>query len=318
MFKILESYPNYSIYENGIIVNNRTNRQLEGTINNSGYKFFRLRNFNGETKTIGLHRLLAACFIENLLDTNLIVNHKDGNKLNNNINNLEWCTYQENTWHAGKMKLTEKCKPLTLVDSTSGNYESFNSCLEASEFLNISEDSVLYRKNFGYNRVFPDGYFYVETSELKPGYLPVQQEMYFGRSRRVVVLDIILGSETFFDNVGLASDYLDVNFNVLFSDLERNTQRLFSDRYICKFDDGSLWRLTYSLDIERHLWGRGRAVVLFRDEGYLLFKSLKEVSDFLNVGSSTINYRLTSKNKQEFGGYYFWYLDEAIMNGLLR
>lgn len=46
-----------------------------------------------------LHRLIAEAFIPKIEGEN-IINHIDGNKLNNSIDNLEWCTYSENNKHA--------------------------------------------------------------------------------------------------------------------------------------------------------------------------------------------------------------------------
>ena len=75
-----------------------------------GYATVILRK-NGVSKIHSVHRLIAQAFIPNPLQLPY-VNHKDGNKSNNDISNLEWCTHLENMRHAFKTGLI-KHKPLT-------------------------------------------------------------------------------------------------------------------------------------------------------------------------------------------------------------
>lgn len=63
-----------------------------------GYRQVKLR-LNKKTKTHYVHRLVANTFILNL-ESKPQVNHKDGNKINNNIDNLEWVTHSENLQHS--------------------------------------------------------------------------------------------------------------------------------------------------------------------------------------------------------------------------
>lgn len=103
MRKQINDYENYFIYDNGDVLNTLTNKILKGSIGEHGYKYYRLSK-NNKKKMFYAHRLVAEYFIDN--PNNLpVVNHKDGNKLNNNVENLEWVTYSQNTEHAHESKL---------------------------------------------------------------------------------------------------------------------------------------------------------------------------------------------------------------------
>lgn len=79
-------------------------RILKQRLNRDGYYYVNL-SINGKTKTYKPHRLVAQMFIPN--PNNLPqVNHKDGDKTNNNIDNLEWCDASYNQKHAVKLGLT--------------------------------------------------------------------------------------------------------------------------------------------------------------------------------------------------------------------
>ena len=78
---------------------------LTGQINSCGYKVFGLTK-NNKYKVNSLHRIVALAFIPNPNNYDT-VNHKDGNKLNNSIDNLEWCTQRENVIHAWRTGLSK-------------------------------------------------------------------------------------------------------------------------------------------------------------------------------------------------------------------
>lgn len=74
---------------------------MVGAVDHCGYRHVILNR-----KNKNVHRVIAETFIPN--PNNLpCVNHKDGNKLNNQVTNLEWCTYSENTTHAYRIGLEQ-------------------------------------------------------------------------------------------------------------------------------------------------------------------------------------------------------------------
>lgn len=88
----------YLISEDGQIWNKKTGAAMHGNVNSHGYMVFSLTQ-NGKKKDCKLHRLLAMTFIPNP-EGYECVNHIDGNKLNNSLGNLEWCTKGYNNRHA--------------------------------------------------------------------------------------------------------------------------------------------------------------------------------------------------------------------------
>lgn len=97
MKKPIQNYENYFIFNDGSVLNSTTNKILSGSIGKNGYRYYRLSK-NGKKKMFYAHRLVAEAFLKNP-DNLPIVNHIDGNKLNNNVCNLEWTTYSSNTAH---------------------------------------------------------------------------------------------------------------------------------------------------------------------------------------------------------------------------
>ena len=91
----------YSVDTNGVVVNETTGHILQGRIKN-GYHLVCINQ-----KYHPIHRFVAIAFLDRDAGRPY-VNHKDGNKSNNLVDNLEWCTHQENMAHAVRTDLWVK------------------------------------------------------------------------------------------------------------------------------------------------------------------------------------------------------------------
>jgi hypothetical protein len=117
---------------------NKRGRITNGYKHTSGYLYVSV-----SSKTYRLHRLVAQVFLICTDQENkLFVNHKDGNKLNAKLSNLEWCTPQENSIHAIETGLVNRKKNLIQYDLNMIKLNEFNSIKEASEILNINYRSI--------------------------------------------------------------------------------------------------------------------------------------------------------------------------------
>lgn len=121
----------------------------------SGYNRVTLYNKNGHRKVL-IHRIVATVFIPNP-SNKPIVNHKDGNKLNNCVDNLEWVTHKENVNHAInnnlRPKINCKCprytgkenpqsKPLLQLTMDGKVVKEWENSVIASKELNYSFASI--------------------------------------------------------------------------------------------------------------------------------------------------------------------------------
>jgi hypothetical protein len=97
-------YKNYEVSNTGLVRNTKTNKTFTPSPGTNGYKKATLSLGNGINITKEVHRLVAETFKPNNI-VGLVVDHVDGDKLNNHIDNLQWVTQKQNLQKA-KRKAT--------------------------------------------------------------------------------------------------------------------------------------------------------------------------------------------------------------------
>lgn len=95
----------YIIYDNGKIFDKKRNKYCNQHLDSKGYLRVWIATLG---KSIHVHRLVLCKYLPNENEIYLQVNHKDCNKTNNNINNLEWSSQSENQKHAFKNELLDR------------------------------------------------------------------------------------------------------------------------------------------------------------------------------------------------------------------
>lgn len=154
-WKIIETYPNYKISNLGN-VKNKQNKILKQRTTKNRYKEIGLRNGNKKQKFFLVHRLVAFNFIPTK-EGKYYVNHIDGKKNNNLVENLEWVTQSENQKHAyetGLQKVTQdqinrlkyyaeiKKKPIKVINKKLEINAVYSSIKEASENVPCNEKTL--------------------------------------------------------------------------------------------------------------------------------------------------------------------------------
>lgn len=149
-WKNINNYINYSISNTGLIKNNKTDRILKYYIRN-GYPSVTLC-YNNKKKTINIHQIVAEHFLEKPNINKYVINHKNEDKTDNNILNLEYVSYSYNT----KYSMTSNRSKNTSIF----NIELFNDIPNYTNYM-ISKNGEIYSKKL--NRlccisIIPSGY----------------------------------------------------------------------------------------------------------------------------------------------------------------
>ena len=279
MNKPIKDYENYLIYDNGDVFNTLTKKFLQGSIGENGYKYYRLSK-NNIKRMFYAHRLVAEHFLENQ-NNYPVVNHIDGNKLNNNVNNLEWTSYSDNTfqWHSNKKKNIVQPREYYQEDLPDEEWKEYKNYL-------VSSCGRVRRKNTN-NLLRPSitgGYYKVRLSENG-----LVEDVFIHKLVYKLFID-----DNDFDNKKFIIDNIDGNkLNNCVANLRKISlsENVLAALYTQKTNSSAKKVAQYDLN----------------NNFIAEFPSAKEAARVLNLDSSTISKVCRGKNKTH-GGFIFKYI----------
>ena len=139
MWKTIKERINYSVDEKGNIKNNKTGRILKQYTHSCGYKTVMLGR---KTSPLYIHRLVATAFIENP-DNLPQVDHINGDKSDNRVENLRWVTPSENTLGYGyKNRIEHKKKKIRAIKGE--NIIIFESRDDCAKYFQCHKSQIEY------------------------------------------------------------------------------------------------------------------------------------------------------------------------------
>lgn len=293
-FSVIPSFPKYAISKEGEIVETLNPKHILNLKKYQRRGYFQViiyDPFVNRKTTQLLHRLLAMAWLsKDYSGDKTFINHKDGNRLNNNIHNLEWCNPTHNCNHAFDEDLRSDNKPCKIRDRLTGEVKEFRSLSKGNEFLGRKKGVGVIGKNHRAVKIYNDRYEVRMEGDDKPWlYENVETFIIPGRYTINIVLD---GENRCFTDVRTLIKHYKL-WNIPSQGID-TVVSIMKERYPgIKIDV-----------VDNHLSGPYQSLHLSTKE-VRLFDKMREMASNLKIDRSTITKVLRSKEPTEAYGYSF-------------
>lgn len=198
-YKKINSIGNFGIDKYGEIINFKTNGILKPVLDKDGYKNINT-SYCGQSVRFRVHREVAKAYILNP-DNKPVTNHKDGNKTNNYVDNLEWSTVRENTIHAYELGLSSLPVRAVLKDIKNNTTKEFRSVQYLSRSINIDQKNLL--GFIKHSKKYPVLNRYIITILDENSLVTNLNSSNFGKP--VYVFDYLTSKKTVYPSIGTAT-----------------------------------------------------------------------------------------------------------------
>lgn len=159
--KPIVGFDNYVVSNKGIVINTETNEIKAQFLDTKGYPYVTLCQ-NGKPKSIKVHRLVATAFIDNT-ENKPEINHINGIKTDNRVENLEWCTSKENSVHKTEVLGKGNIRPVRCVETGI----IYRSGLYASKLCKTSSGAISNSCNDKSRQKTAGGYHWEHIDEVE-------------------------------------------------------------------------------------------------------------------------------------------------------
>lgn len=145
-WKSIDNFPNYQVSDQGRVRNIKTGKIFTGTRDAFGYMHVRLINPDGGYTLKKVHRLVAETFLPNP-EGKPIIDHIDGDKTRNSLDNLRWFTYSENSRayedsHQGRSRVSTKSRKIAQYTTDGTLIATFSGAGEAAKATGLGRFGI--------------------------------------------------------------------------------------------------------------------------------------------------------------------------------
>ncbi len=293
-YRVIPNYSDYAISRDGEIIEIESNTKLTNIEMVNDYPAISIydpdRSF---FKKVFIHRLMAFAWLTN--DNYFlkpIVNHKDGNKQNFQLSNLEWCSYKENIQHAfetGLKGIVQKYKVRDIETSTVKTYDSFKQvCLDIGLHENTRFRDKIYRKR---TKIVRDRYEIKELNDNSP-WMSNEDALIKKNKYTITLTHPDNSTEIFYTITDLMKRLCIWNISYNVNKILEVAKVKYPDIRINVVDNFS----------------EGEVEALNIKSGEVIkAESIRELSRKLNLGYSTIHKAVNNSDKYDCKGYVFRY-----------
>lgn len=290
-FEDIPDFNRYQLTECGTLRVKETGIIHTGSTNPKGYMNYRLKHDDGYTITIGRHRLLMLTFRPCENSEELIVNHLNGIKGDDRLDNLEWCTYVENIEHAGLHGLTTKCKPVDLYDHNTGEIIQFPSIVKASRHTGVTKDTIIWRLKYASSEIWEGQWSY--RYHVKSPWIDFESNRKV-HEKPLVVCDVRTSQEKIYTNRSEFAKEHGISTAAITSYFKQMQQPTLP-HYLRLKNVGEDW-LPLDDYFKSVIDLTGIKIVVVKGKGVQHYFGLKECAHANNLNITTLHYRLSKKS----------------------